>query len=316
MKNFLSVNDAGNLDQLLAEADELRKNPLSQSESGKNRSLCLIFLNPSLRTRLSTLKAAFNLGLNTAVLDTGSQGWKLEFADGVVMDGDSAEHVKEAAAVIGSYYDIVAIRAFPGLIDRDLDYGEQFLSAFKKYCPAKLISMESSTRHPLQGFADLITIEQFKKTAKPKIVLTWAPHPKALPQSVANSFSHWIQAAAYELTITHPPGYELADSFTGNAIVEHDQAKAFEGADFVYAKNWCSYSQYGKILTRDPKWMVTTEKMKRTNNAKFMHCLPVRRNVVVEDAVLDSPQSIVVEQAVNRITSAQTVLNKMLKELN
>lgn len=316
MKTFLSVDDAGNLDQLLAEAEELRKNPLSRSEAGKNRSLCLIFLNPSLRTRLSTLKAAFNLGLNTAVLDTGSQGWKLEFADGAVMDGDRAEHVKEAAAVVGSYYDIVAIRAFPGLKDRDKDYSEQILSAFKEHCPARLISMESATRHPLQAFADLITIEQYKKTAKPKIVLTWAPHPKALPQSVANSFSQWIQAAGYELTITHPPGYELADSFTGNANVEHDQEKAFEGADFIYAKNWSSYKQYGKILTRDPKWMVTAEKMKRTSDAKFMHCLPVRRNVVVEDAVLDSLQSIVGEQAANRVLSAQTVLNKMLKDLS
>jgi|AntRauTorckE6833_2_1112554.scaffolds.fasta_scaffold00263_25 N-succinyl-L-ornithine transcarbamylase len=314
MNSFLSIKDVEDLSVLLKDALEIKRNPHVYSDLGQQRSLCLIFLNPSLRTRLSSQKAAFNLGLNTAILDVGSQGWKLEFGDGVVMDGDKAEHINEAAAVIGSYFDIVAIRAFAKLEDRDEDYSEQVMESFKKYCPAPIINMESSTGHPLQAFADLITIEEHKKTEKPKVVLTWAPHPKALPQAVANSFSKWMQAADLDLTITHPKGYELVDEAVGNARLEYNQNKAFEGADFIYAKNWSSYSKYGKVLSTDRSWMVSQEKMKLTNQAKFMHCLPVRRNVIVEDAVIDSTQSIVIEQAANRIISMQTVLKNILEE--
>ncbi|MEX0843860.1 MAG: N-acetylornithine carbamoyltransferase [Balneolaceae bacterium] len=315
MNSFLSINDVENLPELVKQALEIKKNPHVHSDLGRHRSMCLIFLNPSLRTRLSAQKAAFNLGLNTAVLDVGSQGWKLEFADGVVMDSDKAEHVKEAAAVIGSYFDIVAIRAFAKLQDRGEDYSEQVMEAFRKYCPVPVINMESSTGHPLQAFADLITIEEHKKVEKPKVVLTWAPHPQALPQAVPNSFSRWMQAANYELTITHPEGYELVEEAAGKAKIEYNQHKAFEGADFIYAKNWSSYSNYGKVLSEDPNWMVTEEKMKQTNNGKFMHCLPVRRNIIVEDAVLDSDRSLVIPQAANRVISMQTVVKNILEEL-
>ncbi len=315
MNSFLSIKDVESLPALVKEALEIKKNPHVHSDLGRRKSICLIFLNPSLRTRLSSQKAAFNLGLNSAVLDVGSQGWKLEFDDGVVMDSDKAEHVKEAAAVIGSYFDIVAIRAFAKLQDREEDYSEQVMEAFREYCPSPIINMESSTGHPLQAFADLITIEEHKKVAKPKVVLTWAPHPKALPQAVPNSFSRWMQAAEFDFTITHPEGYELAEEATGNATVEYDQQKALKGADFVYAKNWCSYSNYGNILSKDPQWMVTKEKMNLTNAGKFLHCLPVRRNMVVEDAVLDSEHSLVIPQAANRIISMQTVLKKILENL-
>ncbi|MEX0608457.1 MAG: N-acetylornithine carbamoyltransferase [Balneolaceae bacterium] len=314
MKSFTSIKDVENLPELLAEALEIKKNPFAFSGLGKQKSMCLIFLNPSLRTRLSAQKAAFNLGLNTAVLDIGSQGWQLEFADGVVMDGNKAEHIKEAAGVIGTYFDIVAIRAFAELVNRDQDYSEQIMQAFRKYCPAPVINMESATGHPLQAFADLITIEEHKSVAKPKVVLSWAPHPKALPQAVANSFAEWMKAAEYDLTITHPEGYELAEEFAGDIRVEYDQRKAFEGADFVYAKNWSTYRDYGKILSKDEKWMITEEKMKLTNNGKFMHCLPVRRNMIVEDAVLDSGRSLAIAEAANRVVSMQTVLKKILED--
>lgn len=316
MNSFLSINDVENLPALVKEALEIKKNPYVYSDLGRHRSMCLIFLNPSLRTRLSSQKAAFNLGLNTAVLDVGSQGWKLEFADGVVMDGDKAEHVKEAAAVIGSYFDIVAIRAFAKLKDREEDDSEQVMNSFKKYCPAPVINMESSTGHPLQAFADLITIEEHKQVKKPKVVLTWAPHPQALPQAVPNSFSRWMQAADVDFTITHPEGYELSDKVVGNTKVEYNRNKAFEGADFIYAKNWSSYSDYGKVLNKDPDWMITTEKMNLTNNGKFLHCLPVRRNVVAEGAVLDSQQSLVIPQAANRVFSMQTVTKNILEQLD
>ena len=315
MKSFLSIKDVENLPALIKDALEIKKNPQVYKDLGRNKSMCLIFLNPSLRTRLSSQKAAFNLGLDTAVLDVGSQGWQLEFADGVKMDSDKAEHIREAAAVIGSYFDVVAIRAFAKLESRELDYSEQIMESFKKYCPAPVINMESGTGHPLQALADLITIEEHKPVGKPKVVLTWAPHPKALPQAVANSFSRWTQAADYDLTITHPQGYDLADEAVGNATVENDQKKAFEGADFVYAKNWSSYTQYGKVLSEDPEWMVTADKMRLTNNAKFMHCLPVRRNVVVQDAVIDSENSLVIPEATNRIYSMQVVLQHILEEL-
>lgn len=315
MKSLLSINDVENLPALVNDALKIKKNPHIYKDLGQNKSMCLIFLNPSLRTRLSSQKAAFNLGLNTAVLDVGSQGWQLEFADGVVMDSDKAEHIKEAAAVIGSYFDIIAIRAFAKLEDREEDYNEPVMESFKKYCTAPIINMESGTGHPLQALADLITIEEHKTMEKPKVVLTWAPHPRALPQAVANSFSRWMQAADFDLTITHPEGYELVDEAVGKAKVEYNQNKAFENADFVYAKNWSSYTNYGKVLSKDPNWIVTAEKMSLTNNAKFMHCLPVRRNVIVEDAVLDSENSLIIPESTNRIFSMQVVLKHILEEL-
>ncbi|MFA5669510.1 MAG: N-acetylornithine carbamoyltransferase [Balneolaceae bacterium] len=315
MKQFLSIKDVSSLSGLLTEAAEVKKTPFAWKTLGTNKTMCLLFLNPSLRTRLSSQRAAFNLGIEAMVLDIGTQGWKLEFGDGVVMNGDKAEHIKEAAAVIGSYFDMVAIRAFAELNDKDLDYSEQILTAFTKYCPVPVINMESGTGHPLQAFADLITIEEHKKIERPKVVLTWAPHIKALPQAVANSFAEWTCAANYEVVITHPTGYELDEQFTQGATIEYDQNKAFEDADFIYAKNWCSFTDYGKILSTDPKWMVSSEKMNRTNGGKFLHCLPVRRNMIVEDSVLDSKNSLVIEQAANRVVSMQTILKNILEKI-
>jgi len=315
MNHFLNSKDVLSLPDLIDEAKEVKANPFAWKSLGKNKSVCLLFLNPSLRTRLSSQRAAQNLGLDAVVLDVNSGGWKLEFADGIIMNGDSAEHIKEAAAVIGAYFDIVAIRAFAELKNQAEDYSEKVLSAFVKYCGVPVINMESSTGHPLQALADLITIEQNKKVTKPKVVLSWAPHPRALPQAVANSFVEWMSIADVDFTITHPKGYELSSEFMGDLTPEYDQNKAFEGADFVYAKNWSSYSDYGKILSNDPEWMISNDKMKVTNDAKFMHCLPVRRNVVVEDVVLDGPNSLVIEEAKNRIVSMQTILKKILETL-
>ncbi len=315
MNHFLNSKDVLSLPDLIEEAKEVKANPFAWKSLGKNKSICLLFLNPSLRTRLSSQRAAQNLGLDAVVLDVNSGGWKLEFADGIIMNGDSAEHIKEAAAVIGAYFDIVAIRAFAELKNQTEDYSEKVLSAFVKYCGVPVINMESSTGHPLQALADLITIEQNKKVTKPKVVLSWAPHPRALPQAVANSFVEWMKIADVDFTITHPKGYELSSEFMGDLTPEYDQKKAFDGADFVYAKNWSSYSEYGKILSNDPEWMISNDKMKVTNDAKFMHCLPVRRNVVVEDVVLDGPNSLVIEEAKNRIVSMQTVLKKILETL-
>ncbi len=314
MKQFFSIDDVDDLKGLIKEGLEAKKNPFKGKGNIRNKSICLLFLNPSLRTRLSSQRAAQNLGVDVTVFDVGAGGWQLEFADGAVMNGDKAEHVKEAAAVIGSYFDLVAIRAFAKLEDRETDYSEQVLSQFIKHCRVPVVNLESSTRHPLQAFADLITIETHKKVEKPKVVLTWAPHPRALPQAVANSFALWTQKATYDLTITHPEGYELAPEFSGKAHIEYDQKKAFEGADFIYTKNWSSYSEYGKILSEDKSWMVDEAKMKLTNDAKFMHCLPVRRNVVVSDAVIDSVNSLVIEESTNRIVSAQTIFKKILKD--
>lgn len=315
MNQFLSIKDVPNLSDLLEEAKEVKTNPNAWKSLGKNKSACLLFLNPSLRTRLSSQRAAQNLGLDVVVLDINSGSWKLEFADGVVMDGDKAEHIKEAAAVIGAYFDVIAIRAFAELKDQAEDYSEKVLSAFVKYCGVPVINMESSTGHPLQAFADLITIEQNKTISRPKVVLTWAPHPRALPQAVANSFAEWMRFADVDLVVTHPEGYELAPQFMGDLKSEYNQSKAFEGADFIYAKNWSSYTEYGKILSTDMDWMVSAKKMELTNNAKFMHCLPVRRNQIVEDAVIDSPNSLVIEEAANRIVSMQTILKKILEGL-
>jgi N-succinyl-L-ornithine transcarbamylase len=277
----------------------------------------MIFFNSSLRTRLSTQKAALNLGMNVIVLDVNQGAWKLETERGVIMDGDKPEHLLEAIPVMGSYCDVIGVRAFAGLQDRDYDYSETIINQFIKYSGKPVFSMEAATRHPLQTLADLLTIEQHRKTAKPKVVLTWAPHPKALPQAVPNSFAEGINMTDYEFVITHPHGYELDPEFVGDAKVEYDQRKAFEGADFIYAKNWSAYTgeNYGKVLCDDRDWTVDEEKMALTNNAFFMHCLPVRRNMIVTDGVIESPQSLVIPEAANRVVSAQTILKEILKSL-
>jgi len=315
MKRFLTVNDIGDLKQALAEAAEVKKNPYAWDQLGKNKTIILIFFNSSLRTRLSTQKAAMNLGMNVIVLDVNKDGWQLETEFGVVMDGDKPEHLREAVPVIGRYCDIIAVRSFASFEDKKADYEEQILNQFIEFAGVPVISMESATRHPLQAFADLFTIEEFKKKEMPKVVLTWAPHPRALPQAVPNSFVEWMKEGNVEFVVTHPKGYELAPEFMEGVTVEYDQKKAFEGADFIYAKNWDSYTEYGKILSQDKSWTVDEEKMALTNSAKFMHCLPVRRNMIVTDAVIDSPDSIVIDEAANREVSAQVVIKRMLESL-
>lgn len=315
MNHFLSIDDVPDLVQLLEVAFEVKSNLYGEKNLGGHKSIGLIFLNPSLRTRLSAQKAAQNVGLHAIVLDVNSSGWKLEFDDNVVMNGDSAEHVKEAAGVLGKYFDILAIRSFAELKNREEDYSERILSAFAKYSGVPVINMESATAHPLQAFADVLTVKEHQKKEKPKVVLSWAPHPKALPQAVANSFVRWMKAGEVELVVTNPDGYDLPVHVMEGVHFEPDQKTAFEGTDFVYAKNWSSYSSYGKVLRTDLDWMITQEKLKHTNKAKFMHCLPVRRNVVVEDAILDSADSLVLQQAENRIISMQTILKIMLETL-
>ncbi|MFC0181107.1 N-succinyl-L-ornithine transcarbamylase [Pseudarcicella hirudinis] len=316
MNHFLSVKEVYNLDVLVRNALLFKKTPFADKHLGKNRTIGLLFFNSSLRTRLSTQRAAQNLGMEVIVMNVGADSWQLEMEEGVIMNSDKAEHVKEAAAVVGQYCDIVGVRSFPSLTDREADYSEKVMNQFVKYTGRPIISLESATRHPLQSLTDLITISEYKTKARPKVVLTWAPHVKALPQCVPNSFSEWMNVADVDFVITHPEGYELAPEFSGNAKITHNQNEAFEGADFIYAKNWSSYTHYGQILNQDPAWMVTMDKMKLTDNAKFMHCLPVRRNVVVEDAVLDSDHSIVIPQAGNRVWAAQVVLKEMLMGLN
>ena len=307
MRNFTCVQDLGNLKQALAEAFEIKKDRYQFTGLGKNKTLLMIFFNSSLRTRLSTQKAAMNLGMNTMVLDVNQGAWKLETERGVIMDGDKPEHLLEAIPVMGCYCDVIGIRSFARFESKEDDYNEKILNQFIQYSGRPVFSMEAATRHPLQSFADLITIEEYKKT----------PHPKALPQAVPNSFAEWMNATDYEFVITHPEGYELDPRFVGNARVEYDQKKAFEGADFIYAKNWAAYADpnYGKVLNTDRSWTVDTEKMALTNNAYFMHCLPVRRNMIVTDDVIESPQSIVIPEAANREISAQTVLKKILTSL-
>ncbi|MDR2840377.1 MAG: N-acetylornithine carbamoyltransferase [Paludibacter sp.] len=317
MKNYLSVNDLGNLQNAVKEAIEIKKNRFAYKHLGENKTCLLVFFNNSLRTRLSTQKAAMNLGMNTIVLDVNQGAWKLETERGVVMDGDKSEHLLEAIPVMASYCDIVGVRAFAQFESKEYDYNETILNQFIRYSGKPVFSMEAATAHPLQAFADLITIEENKKTARPKVVLTWAPHPKALPQAVPNSFADFMNEADVDFVITHPEGYELCESFARNAKVEYNQNKAFEGADFIYAKNWAAYADpnYGKILSKDMSWMVDSEKMRLTNNAFFMHCLPVRRNMIVSDDVIESPQSLVIQEAANREISAQTVLKRMLESL-
>lgn len=313
MKQFVSIEDVLHVEALLHKAKEIKRNPLSNTELGRNKSMGLIFLNPSLRTKISSQRAATNLGLEAILFDVNNGGWKLEFGDQVIMDADSSEHIIEAAGVLGRYFDILAIRSFANLKSREDDYSEKIINAFVRYSGIPIINMESATAHPLQAFADLITIKQHQKQERPNVVLSWAPHPKPLPQAVANSFIRWMKVSDIELIVTHPDGYDLSPEIMEGVRFEPDQLKAFEGADFVYAKNWSSFSNYGQVLSKDASWMITQNKMKHTNQAKFMHCLPVRRNVVVEDKVLDSSNSIVLDQAANRIVSMQTVLQSIIE---
>ncbi len=320
MKSFFHVSDIGDLAAALQEAKQVKANPFAWKALGQDKTIILIFFNSSLRTRLSSQKAALNLGMNPIVLNVGADSWKLETQMGVVMDGDKSEHLKEAIPVIGSYCDIIGVRSFAGLSDREFDYAETILSQFIEYSGKPVISLESATVHPCQAFADLITIEEYKAKARPKVVMTWAPHPKALPQAVPNSFAEWMNAADVDFVVTHPEGYELDPRFVGNAKVEYDQMKALEGADFVYAKNWScpgvtNPADYGKILSKDMGWVVDERHMAVTNNAYFMHCLPVRRNMIVSDGVIDSPRSIVIPEAANRVVSAQVVMKRMLEGL-
>ena len=317
MKKFTSVSDLVCLSEALDLAKEIKEDKYKYCEQGKNKTLLMIFFNSSLRTRLSTQKAAMNLGMNTMVLDVNQGAWKLETERGVVMDSDKPEHLLEAIPVMGSYCDIIGVRSFAQFESKEDDYSEKIINQFIKYSGRPVFSMEAATGHPLQSFADLITIEEYKKVKRPKVVLTWAPHPRALPQAVPNSFAEWMNAADYDFVITHPKGYELDSKFVGDAKVEYDQNNAFEGADFIYAKNWAAYEDpnYGKILSTDRAWTVDSEKMALTNNAYFMHCLPVRRNMIVTDDVIESANSIVIQEAANREISAQTVLKMMLDAL-
>lgn len=316
MKNFTSVKDIKDIELLVKSAIALKKNPFKFQSLGKNKTLGLIFLNPSLRTRLSSQKAASNLGMNTMVMNIDKEGWALETQDGVVMDGTTVEHIKDAARVMGQYFDVMGIRSFPGLVNKEDDYAEDILNKFIKHSGIPIISLESATLHPLQSLADLITIrENPVKKKRPKVVLTWAPHVKTLPQAVANSFSEWMCRADVDFVITHPEGYELSEDYTEGASCTHNQDEALKGADFVYVKNWSSYSHYGKILTDGKGWMLTNKKMALTNNGKVMHCLPVRRGVELSDELIDGKNSLIVQQAANRVYSAQAVLKNILESI-
>ena len=312
MKHYTSINDIDNINSWIAEAKFLKENPLENQELGKNKTLGLLFFNSSLRTRLSTQKAALNLGMDPIVMNVSGDAWGIEFGDGTVMNGTTAEHIKEAAAVVSQYCDVIAVRAFPTLTDKDQDESEHVLKSFIKYASVPIVSMESATEHPLQGLTDAITISEHFTKKKPKVVLSWAPHVKALPHAVANSFAQAMQKMDVEFVIANPEGYNLNPEITKNTPIYHDQDAAFKDADFVYTKNWSSYEDYGKIVNTTANWMLTKEKI---GPAKFMHCLPVRRNVVVADAVLDSENSLVIEQANNRTFAAQLVLKKILEAL-
>lgn len=317
MKEFTSIRQLGGLRQALAQAQQVKRNPFADQELGRNKTLLMVFFNNSLRTRLSTQKAALNLGMNVIVLDVNQGAWKLETERGVIMDGDKSEHLLEAIPVMGCYCDLIGVRSFARFESKEEDYNEMILNQFIKYSGKPVFSMEAATRHPLQTFADLITIEEHKTKEHPKVVMTWAPHPKALPQAVPNSFAEGMNFAGYDFVIANPEGYDLAPEFVGGARVTHDQDEALRGADFVYAKNWSAYEgdNYGKVLSRDRSWTVTKEKMALTDNAFFMHCLPVRRNMIVSDEVIESPRSLVIPEAANRVVSAQTVIKKMLESL-
>lgn len=313
MKHFTSVKDVKDPGGLVKKALELKANPFNP-DFARGKRAGLIFLNPSLRTRLSSQVAVQNLGAEAIVLDIGKDGWALEFEDGVKMNGNKAEHIKEAAGVMGQYFDVLGVRTFPELKDRNTDYSEQLLNAFIKYSGLPVVSLESATRHPLQSLADWMTIEEnWNKAEKPKVVITWAPHVKALPQAVPNSFVEWMREAPVDLTITHPEGYELAEEFAGGVAVEYNQKKALEDADFVYVKNWSSYEQYGQILSQEESWSFGKEQLAVTNNANVMHCLPVRRGLVIKDEILDGPNAIHLQQAKNRVYSAQAVFAELFK---
>jgi len=315
MKHFLSVNEVTNLSQLINNALAYKANPFKDATLGHNKRLGMLFLNPSMRTRISTQIAAKNLGMDAIVFNVGQDGWSLEFEDEAIMSGTSVEHVKEAAPVLGKYFDILGVRTFPSLKNKEDDYSELYINQFIKYSGVPVLSLESATLHPLQSLTDIITIQEtFKEKRKPKIVLTWAPHVKALPQCVANSFSQWVNAwGGANFVITHPEDYELDSKFTKGATITHDQDVALKDADFVYIKNWSTYTDYGKIYCNDPEWMLTNDKLATTNKAKVMHCLPVRRNVELSDEILDGSSSIITQQAGNRVWAAQAVLAELLK---
>lgn len=319
MKNFISVNDVTDIHALVAKALAYKSNPFADRHLGADKRVGLLFLNPSLRTRLSTQVAAANLGMEAIVFNVDKEGWALEFAEGAIMNGTTVEHIKDAAPVLGNYFDILCIRTFPSLKNREEDYSEQVINSFIKFSGVPVVSLESATLHPLQSLTDIVTIKESLNNApltsgrKPKIVLTWAPHVKALPQCVANSFAQWVNAwGEAEFVITNPEGYELSADYTNGATITHNQDEALKDADFIYVKNWSSYADYGKIYNTDPAWMLTQEKLQMTNNAKVMHCLPVRRNVELSDEVLDSSNSIVTQEAGNRVWAAQAVLSEII----
>ena len=315
MKTFTSIKQLGDLKQALEAAKYVKANPFADQALGRNKTALLVFFNNSLRTRLSTQKAALNLGMNVMVLDVNQGAWKLETERGVVMNGDKSEHLLEAIPVMGSYCDIIGIRSFARFESKADDYGEVILNQFIQYSGRPVFSMEAATRHPLQTLADMLTIEEYKKVEKPKVVMTWAPHPKALPQAVPNSFAEGLSMTDYEFVIANPEGYDLDPAFTAGARVTHDQDEALRDAHFVYAKNWASYEDYGRVLSMDRRWTVTSEKMALTDNAYFLHCLPVRRNMIVSDEVIESPQSLVIPEAANRVVAAQTILKMLLQDL-
>ena len=323
MKQFISVKDVQDMNALVAKALSYKKLPFSDKKLGADKRIGLLFLNPSLRTRLSTQVAAQNLGMEPIVFNVDKEGWALEFAEGAIMNGTTVEHIKDAAPILGNYFDILCIRTFPGLEDKQADYSEKIIKQFIKYAGIPVVSLESATLHPLQSLTDIITIQESiasntsLKTKKPKVVLTWAPHIKPIPQCVANSFSEWVGAwGEADFVITHPEGYALSTEFTKGATIEHNQDLALKEADFVYVKNWSSYEQYGKVLSTDASWMMTNKKLALTNNAKIMHCLPVRRNVELSDEILDGPNSLVTQEASNRVWAAQAVLAEILKAIN
>jgi N-succinyl-L-ornithine transcarbamylase len=323
MKQFISVKDVQDINALVAKALSYKKLPFSDKKLGADKRIGLVFLNPSLRTRLSTQVAAQNLGMEPIVFNVDKEGWALEFAEGAIMNGTTVEHIKDAAPILGNYFDILCIRTFPGLVDKEADYSEKIIKQFIKYAGIPVVSLESATLHPLQSLTDIITIQESivsntsLKNKKPKVVLTWAPHIKPIPQCVANSFSEWVGAwGEADFVITHPEGYALSTEFTKGATIEHNQDQALKEADFVYVKNWSSYAQYGKVLNTDAAWMMTNKKLALTNNAKIMHCLPVRRNIELSDEILDGPNSLVTQEASNRVWAAQVVLAEILKAIN
>lgn len=320
MKKFFSVSDVDDLTDVVKDALALKSSPYDSQTLGKNRTLGLVFLNPSLRTRLSTQKAAMNLGMNVMVLNMDKEGWALETQDGVIMNGATVEHIREAAAVMGEYCDILGLRSFPSLKDKEADYTEDLFNKFVRFCGVPVVSLESATRHPLQSLTDLITINEYKTVEKPKVVLAWAPHVKALPQAVPNSFAEWMSKAQaqdmVDFTIAHPEGYELSEEFTDGAIITHDLENALTGADFVYVKNWSSFKEYGKVYPVSKNWMLDNDLLRLTNNAKVMHCLPVRRDLELSSEILDGPTSLVVKEASNRVWAAQVVLKRMLENLD